>query len=412
MKSRFLSYLFISFLLPVALLIGDAFAQTRQISGESKPLFSNIKFEINQNLIFVRARLNDSKPLWFILDSGASISVINEKLAHSLGFKLGKKNKINAIGGKIEYSLVKNINLDVSGATLSKQTIAAIDLSVLEPKFGRSIDGILGSEFFKRFAVKIDYAGQNLDLYEPENFRYDGAGEVIEFELESNTPFIRIRLSPKGSDFVEGKFLVDTGAISTLYINKQFAETHNLLQSPEKTIPDLFTTHLGGEVSGRIGRMKKIAVGNFPFENVIAHFPEEKDGEGGSLTSSTRDGIIGGGVFRKFTVIFDYSRKQMILQPNKNLPDSFAYDQSGLELVGVGADFKTIKIGKVLENSPAAEAGLRAADVIVAIDGKATSESSLDQIEEMFRQPEREYELTILRGSDRIKTKIKLRNLI
>lgn len=386
-------------------------AQSDSQSIASKPLFSNIKFEITRNLIFVQTRSNDSEPLWFILDSGASTSVINEKLARSLGFKFGKKNKINAIGGKIEYSLVKNIDLNVSGATLSKQTLAAIDLSVLEPKFGRSINGILGSEFFKRFVVKIDYANQSLDLYEPADFRYDGNGEVIEFELESNTPFIRVRLSPKDSEFVEGKFLVDTGAISTLYINKQFAETHGLQQSLEKTIPDLFTTQLGGEVDGRIGRMRKTAVANFLFENMIAHFPEEKSGNG-SLTSSTNDGIIGGGIFRRFTVILDYSRRHLILEPNKNFSEPFKYDQSGLELIADGADFKTIKVKKILENSPASEAGLRDGDMIVSIGGKAANEMSLDQIAKMLSQSEQEYGLTILRDSKIIKTDIKLRRLI
>ena len=47
-----------------------------------------VPFEIINNLIVVRVQVNNSKPLSFILDTGASGSVINESRAKELGLQL------------------------------------------------------------------------------------------------------------------------------------------------------------------------------------------------------------------------------------------------------------------------------------------------------------------------------------
>jgi len=87
---------------------------------------------------------------------------------------------------------------------------------------------------------------------------------------------------------------------------------HGLPHALQKTISEPFTAHLGGEITGRVGRMRKMRIGNLL--NAVAHYPQET---GGSF-STTHDRILGGGLFRKFTVVFDYSRRQMILNSNKN----------------------------------------------------------------------------------------------
>jgi C-terminal processing protease CtpA/Prc len=66
----------------------------------------------------------------------------------------------------------------------------------------------------------------------------------------------------------------------------------------------------------------------------------------------------------------------------------------------------------VLENSPAAAAGLRVGDLITAINDKAATELTLEQLRQMFRREGREYLLNVKRGEETITIKIKLRRLI
>jgi len=115
---------------------------------------------------------------------------------------------------------------------------------------------------------------------------------------------------------------------------------------------------------------------------------------------------------RRFRVIFDYAHKRMILEPNGGLSEPFEYDMSGIRLRAEGQDFKTLRVRRVVENSPATEAGVREGDLISAIDGKPTAELSLSQINQMFKQEGKEYLLEIIRGKEKKAIKLKLRRLI
>ena len=53
-----------------------------------------------------------------------------------------------------------------------------------------------------------------------------------------------------------------------------------------------------------------------------------QDTEGGGA-SEENDGLIGGEIFRRFKVILDYSRKQMILEPNKSFNDPYDVESGG-----------------------------------------------------------------------------------
>lgn len=46
-----------------------------------------VPFDLYGNNILVRARINDSQPLWWVFDSGASLNVLNERIAKKLGLQ-------------------------------------------------------------------------------------------------------------------------------------------------------------------------------------------------------------------------------------------------------------------------------------------------------------------------------------
>ncbi|MBA2341441.1 MAG: PDZ domain-containing protein [Pyrinomonadaceae bacterium] len=84
---------------------------------------------------------------------------------------------------------------------------------------------------------------------------------------------------------------------------------------------------------------------------------------------------------------------------------------SGISLRVEGKNFKTLKAHRIIENSPASEAGLREGDEIAAIGGQPASSLTLNHIYQMFKQEGREYDMSIIRGRERLQVKIKLRRL-
>jgi C-terminal processing protease CtpA/Prc len=119
----------------------------------------------------------------------------------------------------------------------------------------------------------------------------------------------------------------------------------------------------------------------------------------GVLAGSDFDGIIGAEILRRFKVIIDYSRQQMIVEPNLHLNDPYEYDMSGLVLTAAGPDFKAFKIFRVLDRSPAAECGLQEGDQIEALNGQPAANFNLEQIRKLFTQGAGiEYKLTVRRN--------------
>jgi hypothetical protein len=66
--------------------------------------------------------------------------------------------------------------------------------------------------------------------------------------------------------------------------------------------------------------VKNFELGGQTFKNMPTSFPDESLGVG---RNDGRNGNLGSGLLRRFKVIYDYSRKQMIVEPNKFVGEPF-----------------------------------------------------------------------------------------
>jgi len=161
--------------------------------------------------------------------------------------------------------------------------------------------------------------------------------------------------------------------------------------------------------AGDGNRTRTTSLGSFELENSVARFSRARRGDD---ASAKYDGLIGGEILRRFKVVFDYSRRRMILEHNAQFSEPYEEDMSGLDIATEGKDFSVVVVNEVEKNSPAAEAGIREEDVIAAIDGHSTKELTLSQIRKMFMQDEKEYLISLKRGQKEVQTRLKLRRLI
>jgi Aspartyl protease/PDZ domain len=368
-----------------------------------------IPFMIAANHIFIQVRVNNSAPSWFVLDSGAGDSVVDRRKAMALKLKLTGEDEGSGIGEKtVEAGLVKGLSLRLPGVELLGQTLYAAPLDSLEPAAGRPVGGLLGYDFFNRFVVEIDYAALVINLYDPVSYRYSSTGESIPITLERNHAFARASIVSSKGSIIEGKFLIDTGGARVCDLTAPFVEMHKLLGGDERTIPG-FVAGIGGQINLRIGRLKSLQLGHYVVKAPVVGFSQATKG---ASASSEMDGIIGGDLLSRFKVILDYSRKRIILEPNSHFARSDEYDMSGMRLISGDSKFKTFKVQRIIENSPAIDAGLREGDVIFKIDGSPAAKLTLERMRQMFKQPGRSYVLSVKRGDEVIQTKIKLRRLI
>ena len=361
---------------------------------------SRIPFERVGNFVYLRARVNNSEPLWFFLDTGATASYFDVDRAKALG--LGRDNFVNGVA------------LNLSGVKVPNQKFlpTRLGFSIYN---GHAVDGYLGYDFISRFVIEINYVTNTINLHEPSGYRYSGSGEVVPLTLLEDdsggkVPLVQVKIKQQGRAAIEGRFIADTAVRSAVNFNTPFVDGNKLLQPAQKTIQVPLT---GGaivrESKQLLGRLEQIQIGRFRLNTPIAIFFQDKQGV---LASPEFDGVIGNEIWRRFKVIFDYSRRRMILEPNRHISNPEEYDMSGMLLIDEGTDPRTFKVRRVIEDSPATEAGLREGDFISTVDGKPTSNLLLEQVRQMFKQKGRSYRLIIVRDGRKIPTKIMLRRLI
>ena len=117
-------------------------------------------------LLVVSTTLNDGYVARFILDTGASLSIISRNLATDIGLLPASSLKsvtLKTAGGPVQADIITIQSIRLSGAEVRNSAIAIFDL----PDIPDGIEGILGLTFLRHFEVTLDIAKGQLHLRPP-----------------------------------------------------------------------------------------------------------------------------------------------------------------------------------------------------------------------------------------------------
>ena len=89
----------------------------------------------------------------------------------------------------------------------------------------------------------------------------------------------------------------------------------------------------------------------------------------------------------KFTILLDYRRDRIILEPNSSLKDPIVPAMSGLRLIAEGSDYKTFRVEELIDDSPATEAGIQKDDIILTVNQLPASDMTLSTLIEALNKP-------------------------
>jgi hypothetical protein len=351
---------------------------------------AEIPAEFVDNLVLLPVRVGNGQPSLFLLDSTAARSSIAPSRAAELGFAPGSSATLVLHGMQISFSALPAVAND----NFAAQT-------------GRRYQGTLGHDFLASVIVEIDYGRQTLRLYDPASYKYSGGGTSFPLKFAAGLPLIPAKINLPHQKAREGEFIVDTSLAASVVIAEQFAESRHLFAAHLKTIKASDPRIHNGE-NIVIGRPKEIQIGPHTIEGAVAAFSPSPAGPSGSEIA----GAIGGGILKRFSVVFDFAHQQLILTPNLRMHELEEEDKSGLSIVAKGPGWKQFEIDAILPGTPAANAGIKTGDVIAGIDEDPSADLTLIQVRELFRQPDHKYKLTIERGGQTLQVSFQTRRLL
>ena len=359
-------------------------AQYFEIDGSRRSV--SMKFRLIRNLVIIPLKINDKGPFNFILDTGVGFMIITEpNLVDSIALQSKRSIKMTGLGEGNEYEayVTPALKIDISG--LKSYDVAAAILKTdhfnLSNYVGIPVDGLLGYEFFNNLAVKLNFIDSTLTVYRPQNARLFKKGTKIPMTIESRKPYMRTRVKLQNGTEQSAKLVIDLGAGHPISLENMIKK-HGL---PQKFISANLGVGLAGPITGFLSRISELDLGKYRMKNVITSFPNDYDENMLKSLSVARDGNLGIGVLKRFTVIFDYADSALYLKPNTYFHDSFEHDMSGIEYYAAGEGFKHIIISRVEPGSPADEVGLEKDDEITAINFKPLAEMTLEQIDGILK---------------------------
>lgn len=362
--------------------------------------------ELYAQLIFIPVRVNSSETAWFTLDSGAELSFVSKSWAEKIGLPSGGTIAAKGTGvGSANMGLAKDVVLSLSGVQVPMNSVAVWDFSSILPSLGRRWDGNLGYDVISRFVVRIDYEHQQVTLYDPSTFVANDRATALPLTFMGNLPVVHAKILLSGRAPIDAECAIDSGA-QGFHLTAPFANANHVLESLHQAI-SASSLGAGGRVTREFaGRIEGLQLGPYLLAKPIAAFsPDLKEG---LLASSDISALIGGAILMRFAVTFDYPHQRILLEPNSSFSDLFRDNESGLSLLATGTDFHRFEVDDVEPSSPAAAAGVRKGDLLMAVDGHSADEFDLDKLDKIFQQVGRTILLTIERDGRTLKLRLKL----
>jgi len=395
----------------------DVLGQTLGFSLAQGKKHVEIPIEINNNLVIVPVVLNDALPLKFILDTGVRTAILTQKtFSDILNLAYSRKYTISGPGGEklVDAYVTHNVSLELPGVEGRGHALLVLAEDYLELRnyLGTDVHGILGYELFSRFIVEVDYEKKILKLATPDKYHKKRKFQTIPITVEDTKPYLVTPVTLENGRTLTAKLLMDSGASHGLMLDPA---TDTAIHVPQHVVSSVIGRGLGGEIMGKVGRIRSISLGSYKLHNAIANFPDPNSYTdtlkgGGNVF---RNGALGGEIMSRFTVVFNFSKEEVYIRKNANFKKGFHYNLSGLTIKAKGSALNVFEITEIRSQSTADLAGVKPGDIIMSVNGVNADQLNLDLLNGFFnRKPGKKIRLEINRSGERLKKAFALEDQI
>jgi aspartyl protease len=266
-----------------------------------------ITFDFATRQPIVPVRVNGAAPVPFVVDTGASVHVVDSTVAPP---SAAQGDRVAMSGGgeaSVPVRFAAPLTFETGGVVWNAQRAAIASLGYPDRKhFG----GLIGAPILMRYVVRFDFPRRRLQLIEPGTYAAPSGAERVPFELQEDLPIVRATVDV-GTGPLAARLLVDTGASQFVDLNRPFVESNRLLDAVQDAAPIERPAALGGGAPFLYGTARRVMLGVLVFDRPRVGFSRAQTG---SSSRTERDGIIGNDLLRQFVVTVDYRRRVLVLE--------------------------------------------------------------------------------------------------
>lgn len=298
-----------------------------------------------------------------MLDSGAEVSVLDKAYAEKLGIKPTGVVSAVGTGGRDVAELASGVTLKLGEVELKDLTVAIMDLSPIAAGVGRPLPAILGKEVLNVLTVQLDFAGKTITFHDPA--AYQAPAGAVAVPVSNVGGLHAIPVSIEGEAPVLMHFDLGNGQPMLVYPN--YWKPHAMLAG--RPVSKSLSGGVGGARARTVATVKSVSLGGVEVRDIPAVFGDE---DNSVFNVGHTSGNVGMPLLSRFGLTTDYARGRLLLTPR---PDAvaapFVKDRAGaLARPAEGG----LSIALVAPGSPAQAAGLKAGQVITALNGRPASE--------------------------------------
>lgn len=406
MQKAFLSKLIYSTLLAL-FLFHAATAQSKLPQEAEGTLICRFPFrQYYGGVVVILAQLKGfSDTLQFILDTGSAGISLDTSTCVRLGIKLTPSERVvRGVGGSKRVDFAMDRTLILPGLEVDSLNFHVNNYELISQVYGLQVDGIIGYSLLSRYNVLVDYNTEEVQLYTTGKFTYPKGGTLLHPTL-TNIPIINAQLR-NGKTQCDSRYYFDTGAGMCLLFSKQYVADSAILSTRKKQRKVIQTEAqgLGGKMTMDVTTIGEFKIGNFSFRNVPVYVFDDQT----NITAYPfLGGMVGNDLLRRFNIYLNYGKKEIYLLPNNHFREPFDYSYTGLVIYMIDGK---IEITDIIKGSPAEKAGLKAGDIIMAINNLFTN--NIQEVREQLKNVGTRPMLLISRNNELMLKKVLIKSIL
>jgi len=264
----------------------------------------------SHNNIAIKAIINEVDTVSLMFHTAANdVSLISEPTKTINSVSWGEKiGGVKSWGGNGSQRTSKNNTLKIGAFQWDSLLIWESQHS------GPTTDGKFGPNLFANKFIELNYDLSVMVIHNSIPPKIEDY-EKLRIQLENGNMFMEAK-SKIGKREILNRYLIHSGYSGTILFDDAFAEANNLSDQIDITEEQELKDSLGNVLKTKKGKLPSFWVGAEELENMPVGFFSGGIGK-------QKISVVGGGLLKRFNIIFDSGRENIYIKPNRLNEPSF-----------------------------------------------------------------------------------------